>query len=174
MKDSQPAKRAVNDPAEAPEQSLADTPAPPWKRPRPDQKAAARPVKEALAEALSEVDTEAAAEAAVAQLASVAGETKAAEVAAAEPELLTVDAAAEAVQAAADGAAPGDKAARVGRWKWVESAKGSGLFDLTADVGEKEDLSGKHPEELAKVKARWTAWRKEMDEAEPRGPFQDY
>ena len=67
-----------------------------------------------------------------------------------------------------------DRAARVGRWKWVESEKGGGLFDLAADVGEARDLSKEQPEELARVKARFSTWRAEMDAAEPRGPFRDY
>jgi arylsulfatase A-like enzyme len=67
-----------------------------------------------------------------------------------------------------------DKAARVGQWKWVESERGSGLFDLYADIGEKNDLSQTKPDVLARVKGRWAAWRKEMDESEPRGPFRDY
>jgi len=67
-----------------------------------------------------------------------------------------------------------DKAARVGTWKWVESKQGGGLFDLTTDIGEKTDLSGQKPEILAMVKQRWQNWRKEMDAAEPRGPFRDY
>ena len=33
------------------------------------------------------------------------------------------------------------KAARVSQWKWVESKRGSGLFDLSQDLGEKNDLS---------------------------------
>jgi arylsulfatase A-like enzyme len=67
-----------------------------------------------------------------------------------------------------------DKAARVGQWKWVESKKGSGLFDLTKDIGEKHDLSAQNPDVLAMLKSRWTAWRKQMDDSEPRGPFRDY
>ena len=35
----------------------------------------------------------------------------------------------------------GDKAARVGNLKWVESSRGSGLFDLSEDMGEQHDLS---------------------------------
>ena len=66
-----------------------------------------------------------------------------------------------------------DRAARVGSYKWVESAKGSGLFDLSKDAVEQNDLSQKQPELLAKLKNRWAAWRKQMDEAEPRGPFRD-
>ena len=67
-----------------------------------------------------------------------------------------------------------DKAARVGHWKWVESTRGNGLFDLASDIGEKNDLSKSHPEKLAELKTRFQAWRSEMDAAEPRGPFRDY
>ena len=67
-----------------------------------------------------------------------------------------------------------DKAARVGQWKWLESERGNGLYDLSADVGEKNDLSQRKPDVLARVKGRWKAWRDEMDRSEPRGPFRDY
>jgi arylsulfatase A-like enzyme len=67
-----------------------------------------------------------------------------------------------------------DKAARVGRYKWVESREGGGLFDLSTDLGEKRDLSAERPDLLQAVRGRWAAWRKEMDAAEPRGPFRDY
>jgi len=68
----------------------------------------------------------------------------------------------------------GDKAARVGQWKWIESTRGGGLYDLASDLGETRDLSEEKPEELARVKARFADWRAEMDAAEPRGPFRDY
>lgn len=67
-----------------------------------------------------------------------------------------------------------DKAARVGNWKWVESAKGNGLFDLSQDVSEKNDLSKTRPEKLKEMKAHFANWKKEMAEAEPRGPFRDF
>jgi arylsulfatase A-like enzyme len=67
-----------------------------------------------------------------------------------------------------------DRAARVGNWKWVESGKGGGLFDLATDIGEEHDLSESKPEIAQMLKDRFAAWRKEMDEAEPRGPFRDY
>ena len=67
-----------------------------------------------------------------------------------------------------------DKAARYKKWKWVESQRGSGLFDLAADIGERYDLSTEQPQQLNRMKARWAAWRKQMDEAEPRGPFRYY
>jgi arylsulfatase A-like enzyme len=66
------------------------------------------------------------------------------------------------------------KAARVGSYKWVESAKGGGLFDLNADPGETKDLSGAKPTLADQLKQRFAGWRKEMDATEPRGPFRDY
>lgn len=68
----------------------------------------------------------------------------------------------------------GDKAARVGSWKWVESSAGGGLFDLVADLGEQQDLSVSKADVLAHVKGRFSVWRSAMDAAEPRGPFRDY
>ena len=67
-----------------------------------------------------------------------------------------------------------EKAARVGQWKWVESSKGGGLFDLTTDLGEERYLSEEEPEVLERVKERFAAWQREMEESEPRGPFRDY
>jgi arylsulfatase A-like enzyme len=67
-----------------------------------------------------------------------------------------------------------NRAARVGQYKWVDSINGGGLFDLSTDIGEKHDLSAERPEALAKVKARWAAWKAELEAAEPRGPFRDY
>ena len=67
-----------------------------------------------------------------------------------------------------------DKAARVGHWKWLDSAKGKGLYDLSNDIGETKDLSEEKPEVLKMMQARFAAWRKEMDATEPRGPFRDY
>ena len=67
-----------------------------------------------------------------------------------------------------------DKGARVGHWKWVESGRGNGLFDLLNDVSEKKDLSKDRPEILKMMKARFANWKKEMQAAEPRGPFRDF
>lgn len=68
----------------------------------------------------------------------------------------------------------GDQAARVGRYKWVSTSRGGGLFDLRTDIGEKRDLSQKRPELLKKVKSRFAAWKRAMENADPRGPFRDY
>lgn len=68
----------------------------------------------------------------------------------------------------------GDRAARVGDWKWVDSNRGSGLFNLADDVAEEHDLSEQHPEKLAELKKRFAAWKKQMAEAEPRRPFRNF
>lgn len=67
-----------------------------------------------------------------------------------------------------------DKAARFQNWKWVESGKGSGLYDLGADPGERRDLSVERPEVVRLMQEKFAAWRREMDGAEPRGPFRDF
>jgi len=68
----------------------------------------------------------------------------------------------------------GDRAARVGHWKWVQSQRGTGLFDLSHDVGERNDLSGQRPDMLKHLKARFAAWKESMEQVEPRGPFRDF
>lgn len=65
--------------------------------------------------------------------------------------------------------------ARVGNWKWVDmDGKSGGLFDLSVDLGETNDLSETRPEILTMVKARYKNWLAEMEAAEPRGPFRDF
>ena len=68
----------------------------------------------------------------------------------------------------------GDKAAGAGNYKWVESSRGSGLFDLSSDISEQHDLSKERPDVLSMVKSRLAAWEKCMAEAEPRGPFRNF
>lgn len=68
----------------------------------------------------------------------------------------------------------GDKAARVGTWKWVESERGNGLFNLKSDPGEKEDLSEENPAQLKRMQDAFANWKQQMDRAEPRGPFRDF
>lgn len=66
-------------------------------------------------------------------------------------------------------------AARVDQWKWVTMDKGAGgLFDLSVDPGETNDVSNLHPDQLARVVARFEAWQSDMQAAQPRGPFRDY
>lgn len=68
----------------------------------------------------------------------------------------------------------GDKAARFENWKWLESAKGNGLYDLSTDLGEQHDLTAEKPEVAKMMRERFAKWRAEMDVSEPRGPFRDY
>jgi arylsulfatase A-like enzyme len=68
----------------------------------------------------------------------------------------------------------GEKAGRIGTLKWIDSEKARGLFDLAVDPGEQHDLSAERPEVVAKFKERWSVWHREMEAAEPRGPFRDY
>lgn len=67
-----------------------------------------------------------------------------------------------------------DKAARIGNWKWIESVKAKGLYDLNSDLGETKDLSRENPDIARMLKDRFEAWQKEMDASEPRGPFRDF
>jgi arylsulfatase A-like enzyme len=66
------------------------------------------------------------------------------------------------------------RAARVGRFKWVEGSKAHGTYDVVADPGEAHDLTAERPDLTRDLQAAWAAWRSEMDAAEPRGPFLDY
>ncbi len=63
---------------------------------------------------------------------------------------------------------------RVGNWKYVQMRGEQYLFDLSNDLGEKNDLSKSNPEQFEKMKARFAAWLTEMEAAEPRGPFRDF
>ncbi len=65
------------------------------------------------------------------------------------------------------------QAARAGHWKWVGGA-GGGLFDLSHDLGERQDLSAAQPQVLQDLQARFGAWQRALESAEPRGPFRDY
>ena len=53
----------------------------------------------------------------------------------------------------------GNAAARIGQWKIVRGhGKPWELYDLAADRTELNDLSKKHPEKLAELKAKWQRW----------------
>ena len=66
------------------------------------------------------------------------------------------------------------EAARVGHWKWVKNSSGEYLFNLKEDLSETNNLADSHPEKLKEMRAEFAGWMKEMEEAEPRGPFRDY
>lgn len=66
------------------------------------------------------------------------------------------------------------EAARVENWKWVRNESGTFLFDLSKDIGEKNNLIDKMPDKAAEMQQHFESWLKRMDEAEPRGPFKDF
>ena len=66
-----------------------------------------------------------------------------------------------------------DFAARVGDIKWINSKRGNGLFDLSEDTGEKNDLSG-NEKDNDRIKEKFLQWQREMINSEPRGPFKNY
>ena len=68
----------------------------------------------------------------------------------------------------------GEYGGRVGRWKLVNSRRGSGLFDLTEDAAESRDLTKDLPDVLRRVRRAYRDWAQQMADAEPRGPFKDY
>ncbi len=68
----------------------------------------------------------------------------------------------------------GDQAARLGEWKWLKNKEGESLFNLEEDIGEENDLSADRPEILKMMREKFTDWQREMQDAEPRGPFKDF
>jgi len=70
-----------------------------------------------------------------------------------------------------------EQAARIGNMKWIHSksrVNNKGFFDLSVDVGEKNDLSTRRNQELDLVQSKFYKWKEEMDQAEPRGPFRNF
>ncbi len=66
-------------------------------------------------------------------------------------------------------------AARIDNWKWVDmGTAGSGLFDLSVDISESNDLSADHPDKLKQLQQAFDDWQDTMSRAQPRGPFRDF
>ena len=68
----------------------------------------------------------------------------------------------------------GEYGARLGHWKLVESRSGSGLFDLSEDLAESNDLSKELPDVYKRLRRAYRDWVQEMEAADPRGPFKNY
>ncbi len=68
----------------------------------------------------------------------------------------------------------GESVVRDGDWKWIGRLKRDELYHLVDDPSEANDLSKANPDRVQAMKSLWTAWRKEMDDTQPRGPFRDY
>jgi arylsulfatase A-like enzyme len=55
------------------------------------------------------------------------------------------------------------RAVRIGNWKLVEFGdRYSHLYDLANDLGEKQDLSGRHPEQVRRLREAWKVWSAQM------------
>ncbi len=68
-------------------------------------------------------------------------------------------------------------AARIGNMKWIKSERReqhNGLFDLSKDVAEQNDLSELNPFEYKMVTEKFYSWQEKMAEVEPREPFKDF
>jgi hypothetical protein len=109
MADTSPQTGPEQPADEAPEQKLGDTPTPPWDMPTPEQKAEAAPIRQSLAAALNEVDSQEKADAIIESLTQEFGQTKAAEVAQTQPPPRSPAEAAQEVQAATEAAPNGEK-----------------------------------------------------------------
>lgn len=127
--------------AQLPEQKLGDTPVAPWQAPRPEQKEAARPVRQALAEVLADVDSEEKAAAILDDLERALGDVPAEAVAKATPkaDVRSVGAAAQSVAAAAARAPRAEKPAAVvaETARVIEATKGTrreALAEATQEV----------------------------------------
>ena len=96
-----------------PEQKVGDTPTPPWEMPSPEQKAAAKPVRSALRDALSEVDSPEKADAIVDELKAVTKGLRVEDVAAVQPTPDSTAQAAKQVKEAEKTAPPGETAQAV-------------------------------------------------------------
>lgn len=97
----------------APEQKVGDTPTAPWDMPTAEQKEAARPVRRALREALSEVDSPQKADAVVEELKAAMAGVTAADAAASQPTPATTKEAARQVEKAGQAAPSGETAQTV-------------------------------------------------------------
>jgi hypothetical protein len=60
------------------------------------------------------------------------------------------------------------KAARVGKYKWLQSQNTSALFDLEKDIAEQNDLSKQNPETLKDLKSHFANWKKNASRRTPR------
>jgi hypothetical protein len=55
------------------------------------------------------------------------------------------------------------KALRHASWKYIQDGNVEMLFDLSADVGERRDLSFAHPDKFAQLKQLLREWESEVD-----------
>lgn len=110
---SSPSDSDKNQPAsDLPKQQVGDTPVAPWSMPTPEEKAAVKPIRRTLRDALAEVNSQEKADAVIAELASQATDQTVREVAQTQP-TPTLEEAAAQVKEAGKAAPPGEKAQAV-------------------------------------------------------------
>jgi membrane-associated phospholipid phosphatase len=98
--------------SDLPKQQVGDTPVAPWSMPTPEEKAAVKPIRRTLRDALSEIDSQAKADAVIGELAAQAPNQTVREVAQSQP-TPTLEEAAAQVKEAGEAAPPGEKAKTV-------------------------------------------------------------
>src|SRR6266545_1496216 len=108
MSDKTTAKNKKKKPTKPPEQKLGDTPVAPWEMPTPEEKVQAKPVRRALKEAISKVDSQEKADEVIGELEETTAGQTAAEIEQTQPPPPTPAAAARQVEKAAE-AAPESK-----------------------------------------------------------------
>lgn len=108
MKSSSDKKKPQNK-ASIPEQKLGDTPVPPWEMPTPEEKQEAKPARQALKDAVRQVDSPAKAEAVIDKLESAAAGETVENVKQAQPAAATPADAAQQVQDAVKAVSRSDK-----------------------------------------------------------------
>jgi len=55
-----------------------------------------------------------------------------------------------------------EEAAREEAWKYLRTAEGELLFDISNDPGERANLAAYHPEKLARLRNQFHRWNSEM------------
>lgn len=112
-KNDQKKKNQKPRPKDPPEQKLGDTPVAPWQMPTPEEKEQAKPVRKALKEAISKVDSQEKADEVIDKLQTAAADKTATEVKQTEPPIATPAQAAQKVEAAARTAPESKKTEKV-------------------------------------------------------------
>lgn len=100
-------------PTKLPEQKLGDTPVPPWEMPTPEEKEQAKPIRRALKEAVSKVDSPEKAEEVIEKLEASTADEKIKDVEQTQPAPATPASAARQVEKAAQAAPDGKKTEKV-------------------------------------------------------------
>ena len=106
-------KKKKPDPTKAPEQKLGDTPVPPWEMPTPEEKAQARPIRRALRDAVSKVNSQEKADEVMEKLETKAADQTVNEVEQTQPSSVTPASAAHQLKKVSQNASESKKTEKV-------------------------------------------------------------